>query len=332
VKAKIPLAGLRGAFALFHERSAFMIIDVHYHLMPIINEQRVAHTAKHAIRAAEIMGIKINPEELIKKARETWPDPTGERLIASMDEAGIDMTLICSVDNSDMEGLTPETMQYINKQIGDIRQKYPGRVMALAGIDPRRPNAADMLKQCFEEFGVSGLKYHPDYGYDPSGPESYKVLEVLTANGGILLTHTGPLMPPARCKFANPSLLADLAVDFPELKVIAAHMGAINWRSWATLAAHQPNLYGDLAMWDAYAFGRYELFCRELRDILDYAGVSKVLFGTDNPIFNTVQPTQNWIQLIKDLPHNAPKGIVFTEAEVMAILGANAVALLNLNG
>ncbi len=309
-----------------------MIIDVHYHIMPIINEKRVVLTAKHALRAAEIMGIKINPQELIKKALETWPDPTGERLIASMDEAGVDLTLICSVDNSDMEGLTQETIQYINKQMGDIRQKYPDRVMALAGIDPRRPNAADMLKQCFEEFGVSGLKYHPDHGYDPSGPESYKVLEVLIDNGGILLTHTGPLMPPARCKFADPALLADLAVDFPELKVIAAHMGAINWRSWATLAAHQPNLYGDLAMWDSYAFGRYELFCRELRDILDYAGASKVLFGTDNPIFNTVQPTKNWIKLIKDLPHNAPPGIVFTEAEVMAILGANAAALLNLNG
>jgi len=84
-------------------------------------------------------------------------------------------------------------------------------------------------------------------------------------------------------------------------------------------------------MWDSYAFGKYGLFCRELRDILDYAGVSKVVFGTDNPIFNTVQPTRNWIQLIKNLPNNAPQGIVFTEAEVAAILGGNAAAILNLN-
>ena len=55
-------------------------------------------------------------------------------------------------------------------------------------------------------------------------------------------------------------LLADLAVDFPELRVIAAHMGQMNWRPWAALASHQPNLYGDLAMWDAFAFGHYELF------------------------------------------------------------------------
>ncbi|MBW1709991.1 MAG: class II aldolase/adducin family protein [Deltaproteobacteria bacterium] len=77
-------------------------------------------------------------------------------------------------------------------------------------------------------------------------------------------------------------------------------------------------------MWDSYAFGNYRLFCRELRDILDYAGADKVLFGTDNPIFNTVMPTKEYIQLIKDLPANSPEGIEFTKEEVDGILGGNA--------
>jgi predicted TIM-barrel fold metal-dependent hydrolase len=203
--------------------------------------------------------------------------------------------------------------------------------MALAGVDPRRPTAPDMLRQCFEEFGMKGLKYHPDHGYDPAGPESAKLLEIVQKQGGVLLTHTGPLEPPSRCKFADPMLLTDLAVNFPELKVIAAHMGQINWRPWAALATHQPNLYGDLAMWDAFAFGHYELFCRELRDLIDYAGISKVLFGTDGPIFSIIEPTKNWIKLLKDLPTKAPAGIKFTEAEVTAILGGNAASLLNLD-
>ncbi|MFC1820255.1 amidohydrolase family protein, partial [Thermodesulfobacteriota bacterium] len=111
---------------------------------------------------------------------------------------------------------------------------------------------------------------------------------------------------------------------------IAAHMGAVNWRPWANLAANQPTLYGDLAMWEAYAFGHYELFCRELRDIIDYAGVNKVLFGTDNPVLHTVSPTKEWIQLLKDLPANAPQGIKFMENEVEAILGGNAASILGL--
>ena len=308
-----------------------MIIDVHYHYMPMVNEQMVAFTAQHAIRAAEIMGKPVDPEAVIKKALETWPDPTGERLIAFMDEVGIDITMICMVDNSNAEGLNQKVMQQANKHLGEIARKFPDRVTALAGVDPRRPQAADMMKQCFEEFGVRGLKYHPDLGYDPSGQESYRVLEVLAENNGILLTHTGPLSPPMRAKFAQPSLLADLGIDFPDLKVIAAHMGAIDWRPWAALAAHQPNLYGDMAMWDSYAFGRYDLFCRELRDILDYAGASKVLFGTDNPVFNTVLPTRKWIQLLKDLPEHASPGTNFTEAEISGMLGDNAARLLGID-
>jgi predicted TIM-barrel fold metal-dependent hydrolase len=126
-------------------------------------------------------------------------------------------------------------------------------------------------------------------------------------------------------------LLADLAVDFPDLNVIAAHMGLINWRPWAALATHQPTLYGDLAMWDVYALGNYPLFCRELRNLIDFAGVEKVLFGTDNPIFGIIEPTTHWIQAIKDLPTEAPDGITFTQEEVDAILGGNAARMLGLD-
>jgi predicted TIM-barrel fold metal-dependent hydrolase len=277
------------------------------------------------------MGKEVDPEDIVKRAAEIYPDPTGDGVIAIMEDAGIDLTLICMVDNSDFVRLKPENMQKGNKMIGDLSQKYPGRIMALAGVDPRRPEAPDMLKQCFEEYGVSGLKYHPDDGYDPCGPESYRLLEVLTKYNGVLLTHTGPLGPPSRNKYAEPIMLTDLAIDFPDLKVIAAHMGLINWRPWASLASQQPNLYGDLAMWDHYALTHYNLFCRELRDLLDYAGSSKVLFGTDNPIPCVVEPTKNWIQLLKDLPTAAPGGISFTTEEVDAILGGNAATILGLD-
>lgn len=307
-----------------------MIIDVHYHLFPKLSEKMVRNLAGWAIRLAKAMGKAVDPEAVIKKAMATWPDPTGERLMGIMEDAGIDLTLICMVDNAAIALLKPENMQRGNKMIADIARKNPGRVMALAGVDPRRPEAPDMLKQCFEEFGIKGLKYHPDDGYDPGGPESYKLLEILADYQGILLTHTGPLSPPSRNKFADPMLLTDLAVDFPELKIIAAHMGQINWRPWAALAAQQPNLYGDLAMWDHYALAHYTLFCRELRDVLDYAGSTKVLFGTDNPIASTIEPTQNWIRLLKDLPEKAPAGISFTEDEIDGILGRNAASILGL--
>ena len=307
-----------------------MIVDVHYHMIPMMPEEMIEKVLHDPVRMAKVMGREIDHATLYERAKALWGDPEGEKLIKSMEEGGVDFTVICAVDNADNEVFTTELVEWQNKTVGDIARRHPDRVMALAGVDPRRDNASDLLKQAFEEFGMKGLKYHADYGYDPSGPASYRLLEIVQANQGVLLTHTGPLPPPARPKYAEPALLADIGVDFPELKVIAAHMGMVNWRPWAALASHQPNLYGDLAMWDAYAFGRYDLFCRDLRDLIDFVGVEKVLFATDDPIAQVARSTREWIALIRDLPTRAPTGIQFTEQEVTAILGGNAVSLLGL--
>ena len=305
-----------------------MIIDTHHHQILSPSDEKIRSILSDSIRFSKIAFKHADVDHLFKKAKETWPDPDGEKLIAWMDETGIDFTLICGVDILEDKELTPEVVQVQNKAIADIANRHPDRVAALAGVDPRRDNAVDMVRECMEKFGMRGLKYHPDAGYDPSGPESYKVLEIVNDMQGILLSHTGPLAPPARCKYAEPMLLADIGVDFPEMKVIAAHMGYINWRQWAALATHQPNLFGDLAMWDTYAFVRYDLFCRELRDLIDFTGVDKILFGTDDPVFRIVRPTSDWIQLLKDLPEKAPAGIKFTHEEVNAILGENAAKIL----
>ncbi len=308
-----------------------IVVDVHYHLMPLIPDDALEVLVEDPIRATKTMGKKVERAEFLRRAKEGWPDPDGERLLRLMEEEGVDFTVICAVDNAASPMFTPELVSMQNQAVADVARKHPDKVMALAGVDPRRENAPDLLRRCFEEFGMKGLKYHADYGYDPCGPESYRLLEIVQENCGILLTHTGPLTPPARPKYAEPTLLSDLAVDFPDLRVIAAHMGLVNWRPWAALAAQQPNLYGDLAAWDALAFGHYELFCRELRDLIDYAGIEKVLFGTDNPIFQIVRPTREWIDLIRNLPTHAPPGISFTREEVDAILGGNAAALLGLS-
>ena len=59
-------------------------------------------------------------------------------------------------------------------------------------------------------------------------------------------------------------------------------------------------------------------------------GASKVLFGTDGPILSMIEPAENMINLLKNLPENAPDGIDFAKEEVDAILGGNAATILGL--
>lgn len=302
-----------------------MIIDSHYHYMTAMSEKGAAEMVQLIAHEARKMGMSLDQETLLKTAGETWGDPLADRLIEKMDEGGIDITVAVNVDNSLIKPLTRERMQMQNRMLGEAVRRHPGRLIGLAGIDPRRPEAADMTRECFEEYGLRGLKYHPDHGFDPAGPESRKVLEVLAAHHGILLTHCGPLMPKGRCKFADPLMLSDLAVDFPEIKVIAAHLGGyINWRPWASLAAFQSTMYGDLAAWDILACKNYDLFCRELREAIDLAGPAKILFGSDSPIQSLLYPIKTMVGFIRDLPNKAPAGIRFSAEEIDLILGGNA--------
>lgn len=308
-----------------------MIIDSHYHYMTGMSEKGASEVVGMIYHEAKKMGLNPDQAALLKSAVQTWGDPQADLLIKKMDEGDIDVTIAVNVDNIHIPQFTPEIMQKQNRMLGEAVKKHAGRIIGLAGIDPRRPEAADMARACMEDYGLRGIKYHPDHGFDPTGPESYKVLEVLARYKGVLLSHTGPLMPRGRCKFADPMMLSDITVDFPEIKIIAAHMGGyINWRAWGALAAFQSTMYGDLAVWDTLAYKNYNLFCRQLREAIDLVGPTKILFGSDAPIQTLLYPIQAMVRFIQDLPKKAPAGIHFTTEEVDLILGGNASAVFGL--
>ncbi|MBN1382898.1 MAG: amidohydrolase family protein [Deltaproteobacteria bacterium] len=309
-----------------------MIVDVHYHNIINMSEKAARANLPLMIHIAQEMGVEADPESLVKTAMETWGNPTGEKLIETMDVGGIDVTVAVSADDYSNPVYTIEGVKRSNRLLSEAAQRFSRRIVPLAALDPRRPEAVELANLYLGDYGMRGFKYHPDNGYDPSGPESYKVLEVLAKHQGILLTHTSPLSPPSRSKYSEPMLLADMGVDFPEITVIAAHMGGyINWRPWAALASVQPSLYGDLAMWDTLAYHQYDLFCRELRTIIDFVGADKILFGSDAPIHTIVRPIKDWVQTIRELPEKAPAGIYFTKEEIDLILGGNAAKILKLD-
>ncbi len=307
-----------------------MIIDTHYHMIPGLSSVALKHVARWALMSARKVGLDIARDKLFEEAKNIYADPTGEKLIERMDEAGIDITVFCAVDNSSLRGNTFEVAKDLNQKIGSLAKKFPDRFIAFAGIDPRRPEAPDLLRLCLEEFNMRGLKLNPDYGYYPNSPEAYRLLEILQEAGGILLTHSGPNCPPYRGKYAHPMHLNDVAIDFPGLTVIAAHMGHFFWREWVGLAYYHPNLFGDIAEWQILAKRNLNFFCKELREIIDICGAERILFGSDGPIFEPVIPVKDWITTLKSLPKSSPGGIDFGQDEINAILGSNARHILKI--
>ncbi len=308
-----------------------MIIDAHYHFFSRwpVDENVARNMVEGFLLDGERTGMKKSMEEVLPVYRNIMDDPECDKLVRRMDEGGIDVTAICVVDNTD-RGTDNERVMEINKLCATAAAGHPGRLIALAGIDPRRPEAPALFRRCIEEFGMKGLKWHPDNGYYPNSPEAYAVLEVANELGVPLLTHCSPL-PHSRARYALPIHLDDVAVDFPDLEIIAAHMGNMWWHDWASLAQYKRNINGDMAMWQILAASKSHLFRRYLREIVDVVGAGQVLFGSDGPIFEAHVSNRDFVGIVKGLTEKGPDGISFSQEEIDAILGGNAARIFKLD-
>jgi len=323
----------RGLEKLTFRKGGEMIIDVHFHLiiedwLPEAWWNGVARIYVHGLKA---MGIDMTSEAVRQTIFGSFWDPDGEALIREMDAAGIDKTVILpSVDWGIAMGEPKVSYEEQNKAYAEVQRRHPDRIIAFAGVDPRRPNAIKFVETAIKEWGLKGLKLHPGSGFYPNGRESYRLLKRVCELGVPVLCHTGQW--PLYDKYCDPVYLDDILVDFPNLTVIAAHL-AEGWHNTLfAMATYKPNLATDFSRWQAAARNHYHYFCEHLRRALDCFGSDRVLFGTDGPYFRAIMTDKDWVQLIKDLPQKAPDGITFTQAEVEAMLGGNAARILGISG
>jgi len=303
---------------------------MHYHYFGVFPDEFVDVLAADIEYGLKKQGKLPDQETLRRLARETIiDDPSGHLIRERNERLGIDATVINTTDMYIPGIVTTEFILKSSRIAADLSKNNPGRIFAFAGVDPRRPEAVEVARTSLFDLDMIGIKWHPDYGYDPTSPAAYDVLKVLNEKEGILLTHTGYL-PGGRSKYTDLNLLCDILVDFPAIKVIAAHMGKTAWHEWAGLAHDFPNLYGDLAVWSRYGGRNYDHFCRQLRELTYYAGVEKVLWGTDDPFENYTVPTKDFMKMMRDLPEKSPRGYEFSREEVDLMMGGNAARLLGI--
>jgi uncharacterized protein len=139
-------------------------------------------------------------------------------------------------------------------------------------------------------------------------------------------------MVPLRSKYSQPIYFDDIAADFPDLPIIAAHAGgSLNYRQMLSIISMKINLLVDISAWQMMALRNYRLFCESIREILDFSGPDRMLFGSDSPSMRSIMANSDWVELIKKLPENAPAvGVTFTDEEINAIMGGNAKRILSL--
>jgi uncharacterized protein len=166
------------------------------------------------------------------------------------------------------------------RDVAELIEGAPDRVGGLYGIDPwSRMAGVRELEDAVRRQGFVGAHLHP-YGFGlPLNDAAYypfyaKCVE-LDVPLVVQVGHSAESMPSA---LGRPLLLDDVALYFPELRVVAAHTGWPWVEELIALAWKHPNVYVGTSAhapkyWDP-ALVRF----------LGSRGKGKVLFGTDYPV------------------------------------------------
>jgi predicted TIM-barrel fold metal-dependent hydrolase len=175
-----------------------------------------------------------------------------------------------------------------NEEVAESCAAHPGVLVPFASVDPHKGRAGVReARRLVTEYGVRGFKFHPSLqGFSPDDRMAYPLYEAIEELGVPALLHTsqtgiGAGVPGGggiRLKHSDPMLVDDVAVDFPELRIVLAHP-SFPWQDEAlAVAVHKPHVYIGLSGWSPKYFPP---------QLVRYANTllkDTVLFGSDYPV------------------------------------------------
>lgn len=196
-----------------------------------------------------------------------------ENLLAQMDEAGIEKSVLFAVD--------APLLTASNEFVTNICRNYPERFIGFASVNPNRNDAYELMKNAIENSGMKGMKFHPPLqDFFPNDNKMWPLYKLASEFGIPVVFHVGstPFGNLVKLKQADPLLIDDIANQFPGLKIILTHLGTLWHNESFMIAEKHPSVYIDTA---AYPYEIEELLTEKL---IMRIGSEKFLFGTDFPM------------------------------------------------
>ena len=252
-----------------------------------------------------------------------------DKYIAGMDEAGINISVILGIDATRFSPNAKTPIDYIHNFI----KKYPERIMAFAGgqaVDSGGRFSIRSLDECekaVKEYGFKGFKLLPSYShYYPNDKACYPFYQKAEELGIPVLLHMGTTpLNFANMEMGRPVYLDDVAMDFPDLKICAAHLAYPWTQELYGLMRKCPNVYADISA----NLLRPTILAWNLVMAKDYNLMDRVMFGSEWPFVNR----KNFVELCRTgINQIAEKSgwQTLSNEEIEGLLGKNAMNFLGL--
>ncbi|MDP2729073.1 MAG: amidohydrolase family protein [Dehalococcoidales bacterium] len=279
-----------------------MIIDFHTHILPPrIKEERSKYIASDPCFAA------LYSDEKARLA-------TADELIASMDEHGVDISVVLNLGWTSHE-LCVETNDYILESVA----RFPERLIGFGSVQPQLlESALAEIERCAKG-GIKGIgEMRPDIQLLDLKNE--KVMEpfikTIISRKLILLTH---ISEPVGHQYpgkgdVTPELLYPFITRYPDLTLVCAH-----WGGGLPFYALMPEVKKALGnVFFDTAASPFLYNPQIYSQVIQLVGTDKILFGSDYPLLSQSR-------LLREI-----KSLDLSEETKNLILSGNAQKLLGI--
>ena len=206
------------------------------------------------------------------------------RYLEKMRRSDIDRSLLVAVRAGDLRVRGSFEIEY--SRVAEVCAEHPDHFSGLAGVDPFRGMAGIAeLRHAVEELGFVGAHLYPHwFGLAPNDRRYYPYyskcceldIPIMMQVGHNLIYSRDRRLP----SVGRPIALDDVAIDFPELKLIGIHIGVPWTDEMISMAWKHENVFIGV---DAYAPKHWPA---QIIQYLNSYGQDKVLFGTDWPVID----------------------------------------------
>jgi predicted TIM-barrel fold metal-dependent hydrolase len=158
-----------------------------------------------------------------------------------------------------------------NAYVAEVVESVPG-LYGLVWANPRMPGYLEQARQFLDHPRFLGMKMHPLIdGFHPNDTAVHPLIELLLERDMPVLIHCGHPI------FTLPWSIEELAVSFPEAKIILGHMGhgnVVYINGAISVAMRNPNVYLETSGMPMHT---------KILEAVERVGETRVLFGSDVP-------------------------------------------------
>lgn len=263
----------------------------------------------------------------------------GPKLQADMKRCRIDQAVWGDVESRHLETTTAADVAIVfglqasatdwnipNENVAAHVSRAADRLLFFASIDPLKSGFMEELERCHRHLGAVGVKLAPLYqNVHPADPRCYEIYRYCVKNGLPILFHAGTsFVSGTPLDYSRPIHFDAVAVDFPDLRMVLAHLGHPWEGETIAVIRRHANVYADLSA----LYYRPWQFYNSMRLLVEYRAEEKVLFGSDFP-FTTTEDSLKGIRGLNTVL--AESGLPAVPGDVIEnIIHRNTLELLGL--